>query len=360
VALSPMLAGVGMLVGARSGLSLLAGSIAAWGVLAPMLTRAGIAKADYASLVEWLLWPAIALMVSSGLTGLALRWRSFAKAFVDVKDLGAAAGEKTSWPTLVASGAAVVLLTWWVFGVHPVLGAIVVVLSVVLIDVCVRTAGETDIAPLGSIGQLGQLLLALFGPATAAANVACASVAANAGGQSSLTVNVLKVGHVLRAPVRGQLRAQLLGACAGVLVALPAYTFLRSVHGIGTEVLPAPSARSWKAMADLAERGAAGFPPWAGLACAIGAAIGVVLALLERTKASRFIPSPVALAVAFLVPGTTGATIALGALAWIVLERRNPSAAERFASSLAAGGIAGEALMGFIVAVLVALGILPN
>jgi uncharacterized oligopeptide transporter (OPT) family protein len=360
VAVSPMLASVGMLIGARSGMSLLFGSIAAWGILGPMLVRAGIAKAEYTSLVEWLLWPGIALMVSSGLVGLALRWRSFGRAVSDVRELRAGTGERAGWVALVAAGCVVTALTWSIFGVHPALGAIVVIVSVVLIDVCVRTAGETDIAPLGPVGQLGQLLLALVGPVAAPVNVACASIAANAGGQASLTVNVLKAGHVLGAPVRGQLRAQLAGAFAGVLVALPAYTFFRDAHGIGTAAFPAPAARAWKAMAELAEHGTASLPPWAAQASLLGAAIGVVLALLERTKAARFVPSPVALAVAFLVPGTTGVTIALGTLAWIVLERQRPTAAERFASSLGAGGIAGEALMGFVIAALVALGILPG
>ena len=54
-----------------------------------------------------------------------------------------------------------------VFGVHPLLGAISVLVSLVLIDVCVRTAGETDIAPLGALGQLVQLLLGCSRPAGA-------------------------------------------------------------------------------------------------------------------------------------------------------------------------------------------------
>jgi uncharacterized oligopeptide transporter (OPT) family protein len=358
IAASPMLVGVGMLAGPRSGFSLFGGSIVAWGLVAPALVRGGVARADYSSLVAWLLWPGVAMMVASGLVGLVGQWRSFAKAISDVKRLRGTSFAGEGWGPIGASGAVVVVVTWLVFGVHPVMGALVVVVSIVLIDVCVRTAGETDIAPLGSIGQLMQLVLGLFAPGPAPVNVACASVAAGAGGQSSLTVNVLKAGHVLGAPPRGQLRAQILGAFAGALVALPAYTFVKSAHGIGNALFPVPSALGWKALAELAEKGTASLPDWAGAACACGAAVGAVLALLERTRVGRFVPSPVALAAAFLVPASTGAAIALGSLLWVGLQRRDPAAAEKVTSSVAAGCIAGESLMGFAIAALIASGVL--
>ena len=83
----------------------------------------------------------------------------------------------------------------------------------------------------------------------------------------------------------------------------------------------------------------------------LAAAAGVVLALLERPGPARFLPSPIALAVAFLVPATTSATIALGALILVVARRRS-AAAETAASPLAAGAIAGEALLSLIIAIL--------
>jgi uncharacterized oligopeptide transporter (OPT) family protein len=349
VAVSPMLVSVGMLVGVRSGFSLLAGSILAWGLVAPALVRAGIARAEYSSLVSWLLWPGVAMMVSSGLVGLATRWRSFAKALSDVSELRAGSRERGGWVALFVVAALVVLSSWLVFGVHPAVGAIVVLVSVALVDVCVRTAGETDIAPLG-----------LIVPGAAPINVAGASVAAGAGAQSAVTVNALKAGHVLGAPPRGQLRAQMLGAAAGLFVALAAYTFVRNAHGIGNAILPAPSALSWKALAELAEKGTASMPEWAGTGCALGAGAGMFLSLLEQTRVARFVPSPIALAAAFLVPASTGAAIGLGTLVWIALRKRNPDAAERLVSSVAAGGIAGESVMGFVVAALMASGMLSG
>jgi uncharacterized oligopeptide transporter (OPT) family protein len=355
LAVSPMLFSTGVLVGLRTALSLFAGSVIAWGIIGPALVRAGIGQADYSSLVSWLLWPGVAMVVASGLVSLAGLWRSFGRAVADLSrwKWGGARASR-SWPGLLASGAAVVLTSWLVFGVNPLLGIGSVLIALLLIDVCVRTVGETDIAPLSALGQLVQLILGLVLPGKAPINIAAASVTASAGAQSAVTVSVLKTGHLLDAPPAGQIRAQLLGAVVGLLVAMPAYAFLRGAHGLGGATLPAPGALGWKALAALGEQGTAAVPPWAGLACLVAGMLGVALTLAEKTRAGRFVPSPVALAAAFLVPASTGFSVALGAVTYLAVRARRPHV-EAYASSAAAGGIAGESLIGFAAAVLVAV-----
>jgi uncharacterized oligopeptide transporter (OPT) family protein len=355
LAFSPMLIGAGMLAGPRTGFSILAGSLLAWAVVAPALVRAGVATADYTSLVGWLLWPAVAAMVTTGLVGLLRRWRSFVQAVSDLGQLGEQ--PRRLWGALAISGLTVVLLTWLVFGVHPLLGLAALLVSLVLIDVCVRTAGETDIAPLGSLGQLVQLALGLLSPAAPPVNVACASLSAGTAAESALTVNVLKAGRMLGASAAAQLKVQALGALVGVLVAMPVYALFTSVHPLGGSALPAPGALGWKALATLGQTGIAAMPPGAALAAGAGVAVALLLALLGRTRLSRFLPSPVALAVAFLVPGTTGAALAAGGLLVMILQRRWPASAP-LASPLAAGGIAGEALLSLAIAMLMASGVL--
>jgi uncharacterized oligopeptide transporter (OPT) family protein len=353
LAVSPMLFSTGVLVGLRTALSLFLGSVVAWGLLGPALVKAGIGQADYSSLVSWLLWPGVAMVVASGLVSLAGLWRSFARAVGALSRLQASGQTRAprSWAGLLLSAAAVVLTSWLVFGVHPLLGVGSVLIAILLIDVCVRTVGETDIAPLSALGQLVQLILGLIMPGKAPVNIASASVTAGAGAQSAVTVSVLKTGQLLGAPPSGQIRAQLLGAVMGLFVAMPAYAFLRSAHGLGGATLPAPGALGWKALAALAENGSAAVPPWAGLACLVAGALGVALTLLEKTRVGRFVPSPVALAAAFLVPASTGFSVALGALTYLAVRARRPHV-EAYASSAAAGGIAGESLIGFAAAVL--------
>ena len=359
IGVSPLLIGAGVLAGPRNGLSMLAGAVLAWAVIAPALVRAGMAGADYQALVAWLLWPGVAAMVAAGLVGLVARWRSFARAIVDVGRLGAGAQSESRrfWTALLLAGLAVVALSWAIFGVHPAWGAIALLLAALLIDVCVRTAGETDIAPLGALGQLVQLVFGLVAPGPAPANVACGAVTAGGGAQSSLTVNVLKAGHLLGATPRAQLRAQALGAVVGAMVALPVYALFTSAHRLGGTSLPAPGALGWKALAVLAETGTAALPSGTGWACAAAAVLGAALALLERTRAAPLVPSPTALGVAFLLPATTSVTIAIGSML-LLLVRRRGAAGEPLAASMAAGGIAGEALAGLVIAILIATRVL--
>jgi uncharacterized oligopeptide transporter (OPT) family protein len=282
-----------------------------------------------------------------------------ARPIVDLVRVGAGArglaGEREPlrfWGALIGLGMAVLALSWAVFGVHPTRGVVALLVAALLIDVCVRTAGETDIAPLGPLGQLVQLLFGLVAPGTAAGNVACAALTAGGGAQAALTVNVLKTGHLLGGSPGAQLRAQALGALVGTAVAMPAYALLTASHPLGGSSLPAPAALGWKALAELAANGAAAIPPGAGLACAVGAGLGTALALLEQTRLHRWVPSPMALGVAFVLPATTSAAMAIGSILPLAVRRRD-AAGEPLASSMAAGGIAGEALAGLVIAILI-------
>ena len=89
---------------------MLAGAILAWAVLAPALVSAGIATADYSSLVSWLLWPAVTMMVTSGLVGLLRRWRLFARAVTDLGQFGDPAPALLGRPPLHRGGGGVAVL----------------------------------------------------------------------------------------------------------------------------------------------------------------------------------------------------------------------------------------------------------
>ena len=75
---SLLMLGFGAIIGPRTGLSLLLGAALAWGALAPLALVLGWATAGnpgeawFGELVEWLLWPGVALMVSGALTELEI------------------------------------------------------------------------------------------------------------------------------------------------------------------------------------------------------------------------------------------------------------------------------------------------
>ncbi len=71
--------GGGAMIGRRAWLSVLVGGILAWGVLGPRLLASGAVEVGEdagdcwdPAVVEWLLWPGVALMVSASLTAFAL------------------------------------------------------------------------------------------------------------------------------------------------------------------------------------------------------------------------------------------------------------------------------------------------
>jgi len=106
--------------------------------------------------------------------------------------------------------------------------------------------------------------------------------------------------------------------------------------------------------------GVAGLPPGASAAAAGAAIIGVLLALAERNARGRFLPSPVAMGVGFLQPASFGLTIGLGAACLLLARRINPQWTGTYGETIASGTIAGESLLGVVVAALVSTGILKQ
>src|SRR5207302_4535932 len=63
-----------------------------------------------------------------------------------------------------------------VFGLRPWHTLVGLVLSIIGASICARSAGLTDISPLGPIGQLTQLVYGLVSPGAPSLNVAAGSI----------------------------------------------------------------------------------------------------------------------------------------------------------------------------------------
>ncbi|MEI8155139.1 MAG: OPT/YSL family transporter, partial [Hyphomicrobiales bacterium] len=89
---SLIMVGAGAIMGIRVGSSLLIGSIVFYGIIGPeLLDRGIITQEGYGrkGINYWTLWPATAMMVTSGLLSFALRWKTVIRAF---QGLGAILG----------------------------------------------------------------------------------------------------------------------------------------------------------------------------------------------------------------------------------------------------------------------------
>ncbi|XXF79026.1 OPT/YSL family transporter [Myxococcaceae bacterium GXIMD 01537] len=358
VAWSPMLLGIGAMAGPHMGLSMLLGSLGAWAGLAPQLVRSGVAPGGgYEALAGWLIWPGVGLMVGAAAAALAGQARSLVQAARDMGALGGAGVGR--WVAGVGLAAlAVVLALAGVLGMSLGQALLALVLLPPLCAVCARAAGQTDIAPVSQMGQLSQAAAGALAPGGLAPNVAVGAVVSGAAAHTGVSLWALKAGHLLGASPRRQLLAQWVGVAVGAAVAVPAYQLLVAAWPPGSEALPAPAALQFRAVAELSVRGLAGLPPGAALAAGVGAVVGAVLTLAARGRWARWLPSPVAMGIGFIVPAAYGVTLCLGALAVAGARRVWPEATGRQAPGLGAGAIAGESLLGVFIAALLALGVM--
>jgi uncharacterized oligopeptide transporter (OPT) family protein len=159
-------------------------------------------------------------------------------------------------------------------------------------------------------------------------------------------INASYPGHAIGASPLRQSVAQECGVAVGAVVGSVVYLALipDPQAMLLTAQWPAPAVATWKAVAEALAGGFGAVPASARAAMAAGAVAGVALGLLEPRW--RYAPSAVALGLAFVIPASICFTMALGALAAWLLERRFPALAARFTIAAAAGLVAGESLVG--------------
>ncbi len=345
VAFSPLLVGVGGMIGLRFALSVLLGSGLAWLVLAPALGRTGVLTGELPDVASaWLVWPAVGLMLAAGLASLvgpALARRSSPPA----PEAGLAHGWLLSCAGLVCA------LGYLGFGLSPLVAGAALALTVAFAGVCSRAAGQTDIAPYGPLAQLSQLVLgALLPGAGGAANVLASSVVGGGAARCANSLWSWRAGEDLGCARGPQLRAQLLGTLLGTAVSIPLYRLLERARLLSSSVLPAPSARVSRALAEALARGAASIPPSALWAAGAGACASLLLTALHRR--APWLPAPVAVGVGLLIPFHFAAALVVGAAAFALAARRWPQWSAQSASSAATGALVGEAVVGLGVAAL--------
>ncbi|QSQ20332.1 OPT/YSL family transporter [Pyxidicoccus parkwayensis] len=360
---SPMLLAIGMMTGLRLGVSMLAGAVVGWGVLAPWLGGSGLLKAHgyEGDLGTWVMWPGVGLLVGSALAALGVQARDFLKAARDVRSLGRAdALPRWALGAGLAACALAVGLGSALFGLSVPYMLLALVLVLPLCAVCARGAGQTDVSPVSQMGQITQVVFGLLLPGALAPNVTSGAVTSGAVAQTGVSMWSLKSGHLLGATPRRQLVAQLVGVLAGSLVAVPAYLLLAKAYGLGSQALPAPFATQFRAVAELAVRGLDGMPPYAGLAAGVAAAVGAGLTLAARSRAAKWLPLPLAMGIGFILPAFYAVSIFLGSVGMALARRRWPDATDRNTAPLGAGAIAGESLTGVLIAALMALGLMSQ
>jgi OPT family oligopeptide transporter len=314
-------------------------------------------------------------MVTSGLLMFAMQWKTVLRAFSGLGNLFSGKADEdpndpmsrievpSSWFLIgcLVSGAGAVAILYFAFGTKIWMGIFAVIMSFFLSIVACRATGESDITPIGPMGKVTQLFYGAVAPANSVTNLMTAGVTANVAGSSADLLTDLKSGYLLGANPRKQFIAQFLGIFAGTLVVVPAYYLLvPDAASLGTDRWPAPSAQVWAAVARLLAHGVHSLHPTAQMAILIGGALGIVLPLLEASfpKLAPFLPSPMGLGLAMVIPFFNSLSMFIGAVIAILYAKHDKKKAERYVVPVASGLIAGESLMGIVVALLSASGVI--
>jgi uncharacterized oligopeptide transporter (OPT) family protein len=252
----------------------------------------------------------------------------------------------------------------WLFQIPLWAGIVAIPLAVAMGFVAARVTGETDVTPTKALGPVTQLIYGVITPGNVSGNIMSGNVTGGIGLHAADLLTTLKTGWLLGGSPRAQFWAQLVGVSAGAFVVVPAFNILIPDPSVlGSESWPAPSCLVWAGVSEAFAQGIGALDPAAKTGIAVGAALGIALALLEKLAPPRLkalVPSPSGLGIAMVIPGSNSIAMFAGGLIAELLRRRRPAVADRFVVPISSGLIAGESLMGVAVALLVVAGVLSR
>ena len=368
----------GAIMGFRQAWSMMLGAVVNYLILAPIMMDAGVIAESGGSALRrissWSLWIGVPMMVTSGLLLFFMQWRTVLRAFgtlaafmkkreggvddpmerIEVPGSWFAGGMIVMGAAAIYLGHAMFNITWW-------MGLIAVFFTFFLVVVAGRATGETDITPTGPISKITQLTFGAIKPGDVTTNLMTANITAGAVTHAGDLLTDLKSGYLLGAKPRQQFLAQFFGVLAGGLVVVPVFFILvPNASVLGTEQWPAPAAQVWRGVAELLSKGVGSLHPTARIGLLVGSLVGILLVLLEKwfPKQKKWIPAPTGLGIAFTINGYNSIMMFLGALAVLWLSKKKPAIHEEYTVPVASGIIAGESLMGVIIALLMIKGIL--
>eukprot|EP01080_Neovahlkampfia_damariscottae_P004337 gene4337-7693_t len=390
--LNPLLIGGGMLTGFRASFSLILGAIIGWAILGPIVqynhwVTGAIMKFD--GVRGWILWVGVAVMTADSLMTLIFSAKTIIMGGKSIIESGIEFIRKLTkegWsifkenPEEEDDGSIPAL--WWIVGLifstillcfvgHFIFDIkfyfvlLAVPLSALLSIIAVRCVGEIDINPVGGMGKITQLVYAGIAPHQITTNLLSAGIVAAGASQCGDLMADLKTGHLLKVKPRKQYIAQCIGVIFGILVCVPIYKLFDTAYEIGGDEMPAPAAHAWKAVAEILSEGVSNLPlhsPWGMLG---GAIFGIVLAAafkvlgFWRKDVASFIPNALAIGIGFIVPPKQSLAMFIGAAGLLIWKKVAPKHAEFFYFTVASGMVAGEGIMGIVIALLKLIGIQP-
>jgi uncharacterized oligopeptide transporter (OPT) family protein len=338
----------------------------------PVISSPPDTTSPYRAGFNWVLWTGVSLMITASFTSLAMQYKTIARTFSSMRS--AVSKKSSSGAEDEASGTEGAAdddapdpypMKFWVIGMAlatiltvtlaniyffiPVWeGLLAVFLSFFIAAIAVRATGETDINPVGAMGKITQVVYGALAPGKMVVNLMAAAITSAGASQAGDLMQDLKAGHMLKVSIRRQVLTQLVGVIVGVFAAAATFRVLTIVYEIPGREFPGPAVFAWYKMAEILAVGLEALPAGALWGAAVGGALGILLPLLGRygpKTIRKWLPSPVAFGIAFMVPAVYSIGMWFGALLTQWYNKRHPVRVEKYGASLASGFIAGEGLM---------------
>jgi uncharacterized oligopeptide transporter (OPT) family protein len=418
LAFDPAIIGFGMMIPLAVGLSGLLGvwfiqafgeHVAAWGALsgtAPEAVEACLAaikggevtefvktscgsaagfmgsESHFRYLVQWMMWPATAMMIAAALTSvlIPLLRHAFSKSSsADAAPEASLADENVSTRNMLIGLAVsvglliVVQELWFAMPWYQVLTA--VALQPVLVIAGLKVLGLTGSGPVSLMANATQFVFGLLFPGKLQQNLNAAHISADPQASSEGTVASFWVARRVGGSFNALIWAQFFAVGIAALLVPLTFQMLLDTYGIGTGdgQLSAPTALKIASLGMIMTKGIEYLPPGALTASLWAAAIGVVFEILLSMKRrnadgslqldaeghvqSRFgwVPVPSALGFAMILPPSMSIGLALGSIiaaVWRSFSKGANGSYAAYAGPLAAGMVAGEA---FVAGVLIPL-----
>jgi len=316
--------------------------------------------------IQWMMWPATAMMLAAAITGSLLpvirnalqkgekppRFQSLADEAVGMKLIIGAIVFNTLG--LVAVQAAWLHIPW-----YDVLLSVAV--QPILIVGGLRIMAITGTGPVSLFGNAMQFLYGLFRPGELKLNLAMAQVAADAQASSEATAGSFWVARRLGGRFMDLLVAQVIVLPIGAVLTPLFFKVMVDTYGIGfgPGQLTAPTAVKIASLALVMEKGTTGLPHGALNASILAMIAGIGLELLlgmqktdaagERVQRFPWLPVPSAVGFAMILPPSLTVSMAIGSVIsaiWRAFSPRADGTYQRYAAPLASGMLAGESIIG--------------
>lgn len=362
----------GMLVGMRVTLSMGLGMVVAWFVAPPLLHSHGwITDESFRDNLRWIMWPALGLMLTGGLTSLALKWKVIAASFRDVKVGAGGSDFPMRWVVLgsIVSAIALIAFQWVSLGFNPLMSALAIGISVPLMIVGTRVLGETNWAPISTFANLVQMFFGAVAPGSLNANMIASGMSGTVAANGEQLMQDYKAGKLIGSNNKYLTYMQLLALPIGAAAVAYSYPLLRAQNGIGpdrygiapeyagqiAQGLSAPASVRWAGVAEAMSKGISALPPHALTYFLIACALGIVLTLLEPK--SHWVPSVTSVGLGMLIEARYVMPMVIGGVLQYVWGRLNPRQEAEINTPLSSGVIVGEAMMVLVMTALTAAGV---